>query len=62
MLALEAETYDGPWTLDQDLEKLNAFAKLTRETGPWRVEVSTSAYSTAGHQQTRFRFVPSKAD
>jgi outer membrane receptor protein involved in Fe transport len=47
MLALEAETYDGPWTLDQDLEKLNAFAKLTRETGPWRVEVSASAYSSS---------------
>ena len=47
LLALEAETFDGPWALNQDLEKLNAFAKLTRETGPWRYQLSASAYDSS---------------
>lgn len=47
VLALEAEQHDGPWVLDQELEKLNAFAKLVRETGPWRLEVSASAYDSS---------------
>ncbi|MHA7857832.1 MAG: TonB-dependent receptor [Henriciella sp.] len=47
LLALEAETYDGPWALDQDLEKLNAFAKLTHESGPWALAVSASAYDSS---------------
>jgi outer membrane receptor protein involved in Fe transport len=46
LLAGEAETYDGPWALDQDLEKLNGFAKLIHETGPWRFEVAALAYSS----------------
>lgn len=47
LLALEAEMYDGPWVLDQDLEKLNALAKLTRQTGPWRFELALSAYDSS---------------
>ena len=46
LLALEAETYDGPWALDQDLEKLNAFAKIVHAAGPWRYEFSASAYDS----------------
>ncbi len=46
LLALEAESYDGPWDLDQDLEKLNAFAKLIHATGPWRFEISATAYDS----------------
>ena len=46
LLALEAETYDGPWALDQDLEKLNAFAKIVHAAGPWRYELSASAYDS----------------
>ncbi|MHA7859748.1 MAG: TonB-dependent receptor [Henriciella sp.] len=46
LLAIEAETYDGPWVLDQDLEKLNGFAKLVHAAGPWRYELSASAYDS----------------
>ncbi len=47
LFALEAAAHDGPWVLDQDLEKVNAFAKLLRETGPWRLELSASAYDSS---------------
>ncbi|MEL7028219.1 MAG: TonB-dependent receptor plug domain-containing protein, partial [Pseudomonadota bacterium] len=40
LLAFEGEIYDGPWDLDQDLEKLNALAKLVHEAGPWRFELT----------------------
>lgn len=46
LLALEAESYDGPWVLEQELEKLNAYAKLVRRTGPWEFEMSVSAYDS----------------
>ncbi|MCA8905813.1 MAG: TonB-dependent receptor [Hyphomonas sp.] len=47
LLAAEAQTYDGPWDLSQDLEKLNGFAKLVHESGPWRLEVSGSGYDSS---------------
>ena len=47
LLALEAETYDGPWALDQELEKLNGFAKLTHKSGPWHYQLSASAYDSS---------------
>ncbi len=46
LLALEAEAYDGPWDLDQDLSKLNALAKLVHEAGPWHFSLSASAYDS----------------
>ena len=72
LLAVEEENYDGPWSLDQGLEKLNAFGKLTRERGAWRVELSASAYenrwkatdqvplrAVASGQITRFGYIDS---
>ncbi|MCA8900654.1 MAG: TonB-dependent receptor [Hyphomonas sp.] len=47
LLAGEAQAYDGPWDLDQDLEKLNGFAKLVHEAGAWRFEVSGSVYDSS---------------
>ena len=46
LMALESETHDGPWVLDQDLQKLNAFAKIVHASGPWRYELSASAYDS----------------
>lgn len=46
LLAVEGQIYDGPWELDQDLEKLNAMAKLVHNRGPWSVEILGSAYSS----------------
>lgn len=47
LLAGETQTYDGPWDIDQDLEKLNGFAKLVHKAGPWRMELSGSAYDSS---------------
>lgn len=47
LLAGETQTYDGPWDLEQDLEKLNGFAKLTHEAGPWRLMMSGSIYDSS---------------
>ncbi|WP_321489174.1 TonB-dependent receptor domain-containing protein [uncultured Hyphomonas sp.] len=47
LLAAETLAYDGPWDLDQDLQKLNGFAKLVHETGNWRLEGSASAYDSS---------------
>ena len=46
LLAVEGQIYDGPWELDQNLEKLNAMAKLVHNRGPWSVEILASAYSS----------------
>lgn len=46
LLAVEAQTYDGPWVLEQDLEKLNGFAKLRHVVGPWQLELSGSVYDS----------------
>ena len=45
LLAVEGQTYDGPWELDQDLEKLNAFAKWTRESDAGHIHLTATAYS-----------------
>ncbi len=47
LLAGETQTYDGPWELNQDLEKLNGFAKLVHETGPWRFETAVSGHDSS---------------
>ncbi|MBI1339157.1 TonB-dependent receptor [bacterium] len=46
LLAAERQTYGGPWVLDQDLDKLNGFAKLTHRRGAARFDVSLSAYES----------------
>lgn len=46
LIAVEAQSYNGPWDLDQDLSKINAFAKLSRDAGPWRYELSGSFYDS----------------
>jgi hypothetical protein len=33
--------------LDQALEKMNAFGKLVREAGPWRLEISAGGYESS---------------
>lgn len=58
ILAVEGQIYDGPWVLDQNLEKINATAKLVHDTGPWHVEVSASAYDS---QWTSTDQVPRRA-
>jgi len=47
LIALEVNTFDGPWVLDQDLEKWNGFAKLTHDAGPWYFDVSVTAYDSS---------------
>lgn len=44
LLGAEAQRYDGPWVLEQDLEKYNLLAKLMRPVGAWEVEAGLSAY------------------
>lgn len=46
-LALEGQTYDGPWQLEQDLEKLNVFAKLVHEAGPVTYRLAGTAYDSS---------------
>lgn len=46
LLAVEANSFDGPWVLEQDLEKFNGFAKLTHDKGPWHFETSVSIYDS----------------
>ncbi|HIK65043.1 MAG TPA: TonB-dependent receptor, partial [Henriciella marina] len=46
LLAAEAQSYDGPWQLDQDLQKFNALAKLTHEQGNARYQFIATAYDT----------------
>ena len=46
LFALEIKNHDGPWELEQDQEKLNAYAKLSRKTGPWEFELAVSAYDS----------------
>lgn len=58
LLAVEAHSYNGPWDLDQDLEKLNGFTKLTHESGPWQFELAASAYDS---QWTATDQVPQRA-
>lgn len=46
LLAVEGQTYDRPWVLDQDLKKLNGMAKLVHDAGPWHMEAVASAYDS----------------
>lgn len=46
LLAVEANSFDGPWLLEQDLEKFNGFVKLTHDKGPWHFETSVSIYDS----------------
>ena len=45
--ALEVQTYDGPWTLDQDLEKVNAFGKYVHDGMTSRWEVVATGYDSS---------------
>ncbi|WP_084397263.1 TonB-dependent receptor [Henriciella aquimarina] len=47
LLAIEAQAYDGPWDLDQDLEKLNGIAKLVHDSGPWHFNLTGMAYDSS---------------
>ena len=46
LLAAEAQSYDGAWALDQDLQKLNGFAKLTHQAGPAQYQLLATAYQS----------------
>lgn len=46
LLALEANAFDGPWVLEQNLEKYNGLIKLVHDQGPWHLEGSVSAYKS----------------
>ena len=46
LLAGEAQAYDGPWVLEQDLEKLNLFAKYTRQTFTYKYQLLATAYKS----------------
>ena len=46
LLAVEGHVYDGPWDLDQDLQKLNGLAKWTREGEAGHVHVVATAYDS----------------
>ena len=47
LLAGEVQFYNGPWDIDQDLQKLNSFAKLVHESGSWRLALSGAAYDNS---------------
>ena len=44
LFAGEAHGYDGPWMLDEDLQKYSALAKYTRENGQRRFQVVLNGY------------------
>ncbi len=46
ILAVEGQSYNGPWVLDQDLKKINAMAKIVHSAGPWNIEAVASAYDS----------------
>lgn len=45
LVALEGALHDGPWRLDQDLEKINGLAKITHKTSEWTTSLNLSVYS-----------------
>ena len=47
LFAVEGQGYEGPWDLDQDLEKLNVYAKLAKKTGNWMLKLAASAYDSS---------------
>jgi len=58
LLAGEAAFYDGPWDLDQNLEKLNAYARLTHRGDNSRLTISASAYDNSWQATDQ---IPSRA-
>lgn len=46
LLAVESNFSDGPWALEQDLEKYNGLIKLIHDRGPWHFEVYLSSYDS----------------
>ena len=61
MLAGEAETFDGPWVMDENLEKLNLLAKLQHRTRQATYSLSALAYDASwdSTDQVPFRAVDS---
>ncbi len=47
LFALEGASHNGPWVLDQNLEKINAFTKLTHRTANWHINMVASAYDSS---------------
>ncbi len=45
--ALELQSYDGPWALEQDLEKVNGFAKYILAGSSNRTEIVATAYDSS---------------
>lgn len=46
LAALEIKRYDGPWVLEQNLEKTNALLKVSHDWGPWTIEASARLYQS----------------
>lgn len=44
LFAGEAQGYDGPWILDEDLQKYSALAKYTRDDGQRRLQIVLNSY------------------
>lgn len=47
MGAVELQSYDGPWALEQDLEKVNLFGKYIREGFSSRQEIVATGYDSS---------------
>lgn len=46
LVAAEGAQYDGPWELEQDLDKVNVHAKLSHQSGAWKTSVALNGYHT----------------
>lgn len=46
LVAAEGAQYDGPWVLEQDLDKINVHAKLTYQSDAWKTSLSLNGYHT----------------
>ncbi len=44
LYALEAQFSNGPWVLDEDLEKYNAYLKYTKQSGDYTTHIIASGY------------------
>lgn len=44
LLAMDYTSSDGPWDLDQDLDRVNALARYTRESGDHHFGITMQAY------------------
>ena len=47
LIAGEGQVYDGPWALDQDLEKINLLAKLSHENETSKFGIALYAYDSS---------------